>query len=219
MSVMIGLPCVGGIISEKTTIGLFNLGKVFVRNQIDHGLLTLTNSSLITQARSKIANFFINNTEHEYLFFLDSDIGFNPYDVLKLLEHHVPIVSGAYPMKIIPERYCVDVFQPEQRRGDLLKINGNGMGFVLIHRQVFSDIANKYPGLKYIPSDHHSDTPHTDKEKNNSYHYFAEYQTVNGFMSEDKSFFHRAQQVGHDIWLDTTINLSHTGYHIYNEIK
>lgn len=215
MSIMIGLPCSGGIVSEKTTLGLFNLGKSFVRNNIDHGLLTLTNSSLITQARSKIANFFINNTEHEYLFFLDSDIGFKPEDVIKLLSHQLPIVSGAYPMKIIPERYCIDVSQPEQRQGDLLKINGNGMGFVLIHRQVFIDIAKQYPGLKYIPSDYHSDTPHTPEEINNSYHYFAEHQTQNGFMSEDKSFFYRAQQVGYNIWLDTSIHLNHTGYHIY----
>ena len=215
MGIMIGLPCSGGIVSEKTTLGLFNLGKEFVRNNIDHGLLTLTNSSLITQARSKIANFFVNNTEHEYLFFLDSDIGFKPEDVTKLLSHQLPIVSGAYPMKIIPERYCIDVSQPEQRQGDLLKINGNGMGFVLIHRQVFIDIAKQYPGLKYIPSDYHSDTPHTPEEINNSYHYFAEQQIKNGFMSEDKSFFYRAQQVGYNIWLDTSIHLNHTGYHIY----
>lgn len=215
MTLMIGLPCMGGIVSEKTTLGLFNLGKALVRNNVHHGLLTLTNSSLITQARSKVANFFINNTEHDYLFFLDSDIGFNPEDVLKLMAHQVPIVSGAYPMKIIPERYCVDIVQPEQRHGDLVKINGNGMGFVLIHRQVFLDIAKQYPNLKYIPSDYHSDTPHTPAEMNNSYHYFAEHQSQNGFMSEDKSFFHRAQQVGYNIWLDTSIKLSHTGYHIY----
>ena len=215
MTLMIGLPCMGGIVSEKTTLGLFNLGKTLVRNNIEHGLLTLTNSSLITQARSKVANFFINNTEHEYLFFLDSDIGFNPEDVLKLIAYQLPIVSGAYPMKIIPERYCVDISQPEERHGDLVKINGNGMGFVMIHRQVFLDIAKQYPGLKYIPSDYHSDTPHTSAEMNNSYHYFAEHRSQNGFMSEDKSFFHRAQQVGYNIWLDTTIKLNHTGYHIY----
>lgn len=212
---MIGLPCAGGIVSEKTTLGLFNLGKKLVRNNIHHGLLTLTNSSLITQARSKIANFFINNTEHEYLFFLDSDIGFNPDDVLKLMSHQVPIVSGAYPMKIIPERYCVDVVQPEERHGDLLKINGNGMGFVLIHRQVFLDIARHHPNLKYVPSDYHSDTPHSPEEMNNSFHFFAEQQSENGFMSEDKSFFYRAQKVGYNIFLDTSIRLNHTGYHIY----
>ena len=215
MSIMIGLPCMGGIISEKTTMGLFNLGKGLVRNNIHHGILTLANSSLITQARSKIANFFINNTEHEYLFFLDSDIGFNPEDVLKLISHNVPIVSGAYPMKTIPEKYCVDIVQPEQRMGDLIKIGGNGMGFVLIHRQVYLDSAKADRGLKYIPSDYHSDTPHSKAEFENSYHYFSEMRLGTSFASEDKSFFYRAQKVGYDIWLDTTIKLNHTGYHIY----
>jgi len=215
MGIMIGLPCMGGNVSEKTTLGLFNLGKALVRNNIDHGILTLTNSSLITQARSKIANFFINNTEHEYLFFLDSDVGFEPNDFLKLLSHQVPIVSGTYPMKIIPEKYCIDIVQPEEIKGDLIKINGNGIGFCVIHRQVFLDISRAYPGLKYIPSDYHSDTAHTQKEIENSYHYFAEHKIQNGFASEDKSFFYRAKEVGYDIWLDQTIKLNHTGYHIY----
>ena len=56
--------------------------------------------------------------------FLDSDIGFDEYDVLKLMNHEVDIVSGAYPMKTIPIRYCINVVQPEQRKGDLLKIEG-----------------------------------------------------------------------------------------------
>ena len=85
---MIALPCHGGIVNEKTTMSLFNLGKLLVRNNIQHGLLTQANSSLITHGRSKCANFFINNTDHEYLFFLDSDIGFNPEDVLKFLSHN-----------------------------------------------------------------------------------------------------------------------------------
>ena len=174
MGIMIALPCHGGIVNEKTTMSLFNLGKLLVRNNIPHGLLTQANSSLITHGRSKCANFFINNTDHEYLFFLDSDIGFNPEDVLRLLSHNEDIVSGTYPMKTIPIQYCVDVLQPEERKGDLLKVGGNGMGFVMIHRNVFADIAQKFPYLKYIPSTKDSNYPPTEEEMNNSYHYFAE---------------------------------------------
>ena len=36
----IALPAHGGIVSEKTTLGLFNLGKLLVRNNIEHGLMT-----------------------------------------------------------------------------------------------------------------------------------------------------------------------------------
>ena len=215
MSVVIALPAHGGIVMEKATLGLFNLGKLFVRNNIDHGLLTLTNSSLITQARSKCANFFINNTEFEYLFFLDSDIGFNPPDVVKLLNYKLPMVSGTYPMKTIPMRYCVNVKQPEERKGDLLKIDGNGMGFCLIHRQVFIDVAKAHPELKFTPPTDDSDVAPTEAEMNNSYHYFAEMKRGNGFVAEDKSFFARAEKVGYDMWLDTSIALNHCGFHIY----
>ena len=217
MSIMIALPCHGGIVSEKTTMSLFNLGKLLVRNNIPHGLLTQANSSLITQGRSKCANFFLNNTDHEYLFFLDSDIGFNPEDVLKLLLHQVDIVSGPYPMKTIPIRYCYDILQPEQRKGDLVKIEGNGMGFVMIHRNVFMKMAQNFPDLKYIPSLKDSNYPPTEAELNNSYHYFMEHKVDNAFMSEDKSFFYRARMVGYDIWLDTSIKLQHIGSHIFTE--
>ena len=215
MSVVIALPAHGGLVMERTTLGLFNLGKLFVRNKIEHGLLTLTNSSLITQARSKCANYFINNTQFEYLFFLDSDIGFNPPDVLKLLNHKLPMVSGTYPMKTIPMRYCVTVKEPIERKGDLLKINGNGMGFCLIHRQVFLDVAKANPELKYKPELKDSDTPPTQAEMDNSYHYFAELKKGDAFVAEDKSFFARAEAVGYDMWLDTTIALNHCGFHIY----
>ena len=57
MSILIGMPCYGGVVTDKTTIGLFNLGKNFVRNNIDHGILTLSNESLISRGRSRIANF------------------------------------------------------------------------------------------------------------------------------------------------------------------
>ena len=217
MSIMIALPCYGGNVSEKTTMSLFNLGKLFARNNIPHGLLTVANSSLITQGRSKIANFFINNTEHEYLFFLDSDIGFNCDDVLKLLDHRQEIVCGAYPMKTIPLRYNFTVSQPEQRKDGLIRIEGIGMGFVLIHRSVFVNIAKAFPSLKYTPPTDDSNFTPTYNEMNNSYHFFMEHKEGNSYLSEDKSFFHRANSIGYSIWLDPTITLQHIGSHIFTE--
>jgi len=217
MSIMIALPCHGGIVNEATTMSLFNLGKLLVRNNVPHGLLTQANSSLITHGRSKCANFFINNTDNEYLFFLDSDIGFNPEDVLKLLSHNEDIVSGTYPMKTIPIRYCVDVLEPEERKGNLLKIGGNGMGFVMIRRNVFIDIAQRFPYLKYTPSTKDSNYPPTEAEMNNSYHFFMEEKIGDSFASEDKSFFYRARMIGYTHWLDTTIKLRHVGSHVFSE--
>ena len=126
MSVLIALPCYGGMVSDKTAKGLFNLGKELRTNQIDHGLITLANESLITKGRSRIANFFINNTQYEYVMFIDADIGFEPQDVLKLLSYQRDIVCGAYPMKSIPLQYNYNISQPPLAEDGLIKIDNIG---------------------------------------------------------------------------------------------
>jgi hypothetical protein len=220
MSVMIALPCGGGFVSDKTTNSLFNLGKILVRNNIDHGLLTSANSSLITQGRSRMANFFINNTEFDYLFFLDNDIGFDPEDVLKLLRYNMDIVSGAYPLKSAKLTYCVNVSQPRKKINNLLKIDGNGLGFTLIQRNVFVEMAKRYPDLKYTPVNNmipNEVAKLTEKEINNSYHFFQEEKIGDRYLSEDKSFFYRANAIGFESWLDVTIKLTHVGSHVFGD--
>lgn len=217
MSVLICIPSYGGIVSDKTTISLFNLGKTLVRNNIDHGILSMSNQSLITRGRSKMANFFLNNTEYEYLFFLDSDIGFDSNDVLKLLSHKKDIVSGAYPMKSIPLEWNFSLSQNGKRENDLVAIDRIGIGFTLIHRNVFESLIKKYgEELKFIPRESKTEVL-TKKELNNSYHFFSELKYQNTYLPEDLSFFERAKSCGFQPWMDVSINLSHVGSYVFEE--
>ena len=218
MSVLIAMPCYGGIVSDKTAKGLFNLGKELRTAGIDHGLITIANESLVTKARSRIANFFMNNTEYEYILFIDSDIGFTPEDVFKLFQSNKEITCGAYPMKGIPLRYNYNLSKPEVKDGDLIKIENIGFGFALIHRKVFESIISKYgEELKYYPPTNNSSYPPTEKEYHNSYHYFLELKKDMNYLPEDFSFFERARSVGYDAWLNTNIRLAHVGSHVYQE--
>jgi hypothetical protein len=218
MSVLIAMPCYGGMVSDKTAKGLFNLGKELRTAGVDHGLITIANESLVTKARSRIANFFINNTEYEYILFIDSDIGFTPEDVFKLFQSNKEITCGAYPMKGIPLRYNYNISKPEVKDGDLIKIENIGFGFALIHRKVFESIISKYgEELKYYPPTNNSSYPPTEKEYHNSYHYFLELKKDMNYLPEDFSFFERAGSVGYDAWLNTTIRLAHVGSHVYQE--
>ena len=219
MSVLIALPCYGGMVSDKTAKGLFNLGKELRTNQIDHGLITLANDSLITKGLSRIANFFINNTQYEYVMFIDADIGFEPQDVLKLLSYQRDIVCGAYPMKSIPLQYNYNISQPPLAEDGLIKIDNIGFGFALIHRRVFDKIRENYEDLKYTPALGHSSYPITEAEYHNSYHYFNELKKDMTFLPEDFSFFERASSVGFTSWLDTSIKLCHVGSHVFQENK
>lgn len=220
MSLLIAMPCYGGLVSDKTAKGLFNLGKELRTAGIDHGLLTLANESLVTRARSRIANFFMNNTEYEKILFIDADIGFTPENVFELLDTNKDIVCGAYPMKGIPLRYNYNISSPEVREGNLVKIENIGFGFACIHRRVFNGIKNKYAEeLKYYPPTDDSSYPPTEKEYHNSYHYFLELKKDMSFLPEDFSFFERAKSVGYETWLNTNIRLSHVGSHVYQESK
>ena len=219
MSVLIALPCYGGMVSDKTAKGLFNLGKELRTNQIDHGLITLANESLITKGRSRIANFFINNTQYEYVMFIDADIGFEPQYVLKLLSYQRDIVCGAYPMKSIPLQYNYNISQPPLAEDGLIEIDNIGFGFALIHRRVFDKIRENYEDLKYTPALGHSSYPITEAEYHNSYHYFNELKKDMTFLPEDFSFFERASSVGFTSWLDTSIKLCHVGSHVFQENK
>lgn len=219
MSILIALPCYGGMVSDKTAKGLFNLGKELRTNGIDHGLITLANESLVTKARSRISNFFLNNTNYESVMFIDADIGFEPNDVLKLISHKRDIVCGAYPMKGIPLKYNYNISQPPVAEDNLIKIENIGFGFAMIHRRVFETIRENYPELKYTPSLGHSNYPITEAEYHNSYHFFNEMKKGDSFLPEDFSFFERATDVGFTVWLDTTIKLSHVGSHVFCEDK
>jgi len=217
MSILISLPCYGGLVNEKTTTSLFNLGKLLVRNQIEHGIMTVANESLITHGRSRIANFFVNNTEFEYLFCLDADVAFQPEDMLKLYSYQKPIVSASYPMKTLPIRHCYELYNPVKLCGNLVKIGGIGMGFVLIHRSVFEKLNRYYSELKYFPGLNNSNYPITEKEYHNSYHYFAEMNKEGKYLGEDMSFFHRVSDIGYDVWMDTSIELQHIGSHVFGK--
>ena len=217
MSILISLPCYGGLVNEKTTTSLFNLGKLLVRNQIEHGIMTVANESLITHGRSRIANFFVNNTEFEYLFWLGADVAFSPEDMLKLYSYQKPIVSASYPMKTLPLRHCYELYNPVKLCGNLVKIGGIGMGFVLIHRSVFEKLNKHYSELKYFPGLNNSNYPITEKEYHNSYHYFAEMNKEGKYLGEDMSFFHRVSDIGYDVWMDTSIELQHIGSHVFGK--
>jgi len=219
MSVLIALPCYGGNVSEKTTTGLFKLGKELNKSGIDHGLLTLSNESLISRGRSRIVNFFLNNTDYDYLFFLDSDIGFSADDFFHLWEHKdLKIVSGAYPMKALPLQYNYNVAQPVNNIcNDVVEITGIGLGFSLIAREVFLSVASRFNELKYTPARNGSTKQLSEAEIENSHHFFVERKVGDTYLPEDHSFFSRARDCGYKSWLCGSISLSHTGYYVFEK--
>ena len=110
----------------------------------------LFNESLITRARNYCADEFLRHEEYTHLMFIDSDIGFNPQDVLSLAaiadpESDKDILCGPYPKKTISWekiKLAVDKGFADNNPHDLQKYVGD---FVFNPVQGATEIAIEEP--------------------------------------------------------------------------
>lgn len=101
----VATPMYGGQCAGMYTRSIADLAALCARYQIPLQIYYLFNESLITRARNYCVDEFIRS-EATHLMFIDSDIGFNPNDVLALLalcteESEYDVIGGPYPKKCI----------------------------------------------------------------------------------------------------------------------
>lgn len=105
-TLFIATPMYGGQCYGTFTKSIADLTAICAANGIQIALYFLSNESLITRARNYCCEAFLNSGA-SHLMFIDSDIGFNPHDVLALMALSAPedseydIIGGAYPKKCI----------------------------------------------------------------------------------------------------------------------
>jgi len=136
----------------------------------------LFNESLITRARNYLVDEFIHRSDCTHMLFLDSDISFNPQDVIALLALDKEVAGGPYPKKAIKwksvkkavekkpdidpqtlEKVTGDyVFNPVKGTAQFsvtepLEVLEIGTGFMMIRREVFAKMEKQYPEIRYKP--------------------------------------------------------------------
>ena len=103
--IMVATPMYGGQCAGIYTKSCTDLVKVCANHGVQVDFFYLFNESLITRARNYLVDEFMRS-EHTHLMFIDSDIGFDPMDVLALAaladeSEDREIVCGPYPKKAI----------------------------------------------------------------------------------------------------------------------
>jgi hypothetical protein len=103
--IFVATPMYSGICGGQYTRAMIELQKICSEYEIKTEFFFLFNESLITRARNYCADEFMRS-DYTHLMFIDSDIGFNPHDVLALAaladpESDKDIVCGPYPKKVI----------------------------------------------------------------------------------------------------------------------
>lgn len=133
----IATPMYGGQCHGMYTKSSIELAKMLNIYGIENRFFYLFNESLITRARNYCADEFMRS-DYTHLLFIDSDIGFDPSDVITLLaladetdenpETRKDIICGAYPKKTIAWekiKRAVDKGFADENPGNLEKYVGD----------------------------------------------------------------------------------------------
>jgi hypothetical protein len=208
------IPCYGGQISEATFTSFVRFTVQARDWGIDWTLDTLVNESLIPRGRNALVARAMANPLATHVMFVDSDIMFEPADVLALVQEDVEVIGGGYPKKNLPIDYVinpsVDGFQDEGK----IEVMRLGTGFLLIKRHVFSRIAEASPHLKYV------DDCGLDPSLNPYLYAYFDCGLVPGhdvYMSEDWMFCNRWRDLGGKVYLSKRFALGHVGAFLFSE--
>ena len=207
------IPCYGGQVSEQTFMGIIKWANQAKELGIDWTIDTLVNESLISRGRNTLSARFLNNPDTTHLFFIDADIGFEPWHILTILNHDKDVVCGLYPMKALPLKWVVNGVPTEDgkeqppRDDYLIEVSKSGTGFMCIKSHVF-EAMKKHPAVKPF----NNDIGLPEELNKHMFTFFDSAVRENRYYSEDWTFCENWRDLGGQIWIDSRILLKHTGY-------
>lgn len=225
---MIGTPMYGGVCTAHYMYSTINLTRLAAKHNVELNFQFTTSESLITRARSTIANTFFKS-DYTHLIFIDSDIGFNAEDVFKLLSYNFDFVCGGYPGKSIdwssiksaalsgapsqslpnyasPFIYNRLPIQPEGLPKNIIEVMNAGTGFMMISKNVLEKLSNHVP--EYLNNQF-------DNFGTKSKEFFTTMIKDDLLLSEDYTFCEKWRELGGKIFVDTSIKLKHVGSFVY----
>ena len=171
----VATPMYGGMAHGLYIKSSLDLQSTMNKYGIETKFSFLFNESLITRARNYLVDEFLRS-DHTHLLFIDSDIHYNPQDVLALMALDKDVIGGPYPKKSInwnnvataarshPEmeprelenlvgEYVFNVVKGTSQFTvtDPLEVMEIGTGFMMVKREVFEKMEKEYPMIKYKP--------------------------------------------------------------------
>jgi hypothetical protein len=168
----------------------------------------------LVQGRNLAAQHFLDTTDAEWLFWVDTDMGFKPDALQRLLAAadpvSRPVVGGlCFALKHTrPDGYSGFVQQPMPTLfrmardvdghvgfanrmvypvDSLVQVAGTGSAFIVIHRSVLEEIRAAQGDVWYEPVRYEDGRP----------------------LSEDLSFCYRVGQLGHQVYVHTGVETTH----------
>ena len=236
---LIATPCYGGLATTEYTESMLRLSKT----DLVFDLMLVSNESLVSRARNSCVAQFLGNETYTHLFFIDSDIGFLPQEVGRLLVKDAAVVAGVYPKKkrnwdkgarmnggsgedlqFNTLDYVLNVLEEGETFEDevfdglvtdgFMRVAYAGTGFMLIRREVFDALRRKFPEDHYAND---ADGYEAEGLKGHFWNFFEPmvHPQSKRFLSEDFGFCYKWRACGGEIWVNALSQLTHVGRAVY----
>ena len=230
VNLVVATPCFGGQISVHYAASLFKLQKlVRAYSEFNLKIMFKDSDALITRARASLISQFLDDPTATHLLFVDADIGFEPDQVLRLIQCGADMCAAVYPIKRLDwdkVKKTIETARPNPAAAALqyvfevddadaviakagfIRVRYAGTGFLMIRRQALERMCAHYPQLKY-KRDHSIDAATISDNR------FALFECMiaedGTYLSEDFAFCRRWTSMGGEIWADLDSKLTHVG--------
>lgn len=226
-TLFLSTPCYGGVCLQAYTESVLKLQRLCAAQGVHLMLDTTENESLVHRARNLSVARFMQKSQADFFLFIDADVRFEPESVLRLLQSGHDVSCAVYPKKVVMWDQAEQAVKMGDTR-DLGKLSSslvmnfkyqntqviNGFaevldgptGFLMIKRDVFTRMFEKYPELNCM-------NDHQNKDLDS---YCAIFDCMidpdtKRYLSEDYAFCRRWQQMGGQIFADVQTTLGHVG--------
>ena len=186
--------------------------------QVSTAIHLQSGMALVTQARNNcVASFLKSDCTH--FFFIDSDIGFEPEAVFRLLEKDEDVVLTPYAVKGFGQNYALQfiVHFPDRNnvqigKDGFVEITAGPTGFMMIKRQAFEKLIKAYPDKKTVNKQLVGNK--VEIMDSDWYTFFETgIDPENGYLGEDICFCKLWTAIGGKIYADAISELTHFGGH------
>ncbi len=174
-------------------------------------------ASDISLTRSKLFADFLKSEEYQRVLFIDSDMGWQPEDVIRMLQLDRQFLCAAGPKKKYPIEFAFNMWGEDGHSIPMTQEVGTnvatdiphvGGAFVMITREVANRMVASYPELEYDVSPGVTEYAVFDPIILDS--------KIRRRLSEDYAFCHRWRKIGGRVEMLTDVRLSHTGSHTFS---
>lgn len=237
-------PMYGGMASGMYTRSVMDLSALCKEQGIPLIAYFLFNESLITRARNYCVDEFLRSSATNLLF-IDSDIGFNPQDVIAMLamqseESPYDVLTGPYPKKCISYekiKLAVDKGFADKDPNVLANFVGDYVfnpkqGTVSINLGQPAEVSEAGTGFMMIKRsvfdkykeaypqfsyrpDHIRTDVFDGSREIHAYFDCAIDPESRRYLSEDYNFCYNVQKIGQKVWLCPWMKLQHVGTMVF----